>query len=381
MNQTIAFYAPLKSPFHPIPSGEQRIARLFWQACEKAGFKVLLADSLRSYDRSGDFIRQQRLAKLGEHKAQRLIRRWLQWPQSQQPALWLTYHLYHKAPDYLGPLVSQALNIPYVLIEASYAAKQQVGPWAPGLAASVTAIQQADSILSLNPDDVPGLQQVLGSSERVQQIKPFIDPIVINDNKSQLRQQLSNQWQLPINSHWLLTVAMLRPRDKQLSYHYLSRILPQLTDLDWYWVVVGDGKARAEIQAYFGDLTHRIRWVGALPEVEVARWLTASDLFIWPAISEALGMVFLEAQAAGLPCIAGATEVGVVSLFDQASPAGILLSTEQPNDFACAIRQLLLDQAYRQKLGLRGIQHIRQNHSITNISRWLKNHFNLLMSK
>ncbi|MCX4029822.1 glycosyltransferase family 4 protein [Endozoicomonas sp. SM1973] len=379
MKQTIAFYAPLKSPFHTVPSGEQRIAQLFWLACEKAGFKPVWADSLRSYDR-GDITRQQRLAKVGERKAHRLIQRWQQLPPSQQPVLWLTYHLYHKAPDYIGPMVSQALNIPYVLVEASYAAKQQYGPWAPGLAASVQAIQQASSILSLNPGDIPGLQQVLGDNDRIHLIKPFINPVVINENKSQLRQQLSKQWQLPVTSNWLLTVAMLRPRDKQQSYQYLSQILPQLTDLDWHWVVVGDGKVRTEIQGYFGGLTERTRWVGGLAEQEVTSWLTAADLLIWPAINEALGMVFLEAQAAGLPSVAGA-EVGVASLFDQKHPAGVLLATEPPSDFANAIRQLLLDKTAREQLGQRGVQHVAQYHSLQSTSIWLKNHFSSLINK
>ncbi|MDE1463427.1 glycosyltransferase family 4 protein [Spartinivicinus poritis] len=380
MKQTIAFYAPLKSPFHVIPSGEQRIAQLFWQACEKAGFNLVWADSLRSYDRSGDVTRQQRLAKLGERRAQRLIQRWQQLPTDQRPVLWLTYHLYHKAPDYIGPFVSQALNIPYVLVEASYAAKQQQGPWAPGLAASVQAIRRANSILSLNPGDIPGLQQVLGESERIHLIKPFINPVIVTENKNQLRQQLAKQWYLPVTSNWLLTVAMLRPRDKQQSYQYLSGILSQLVDLDWYWIVVGDGKARTEIQDYFSGLTERIRWVGALSEQEVTEWLTAADLFIWPAINEALGMVFLEAQAAGLPSIAGA-EVGVASLFDQKKPAGILLNTGQPSDFINAIRQLLLDQSGRELLGQRGIQHVAQDHSLHSTSIWLQHHFSALIGK
>jgi len=33
----LAFYAPLKPPDHPVPSGDRRISRLLIQALERAG--------------------------------------------------------------------------------------------------------------------------------------------------------------------------------------------------------------------------------------------------------------------------------------------------------------------------------------------------------
>ena len=35
------------------------------------------------------------------------------------PAAWFTYHLYYKAPDWLGPDIARALAIPYLVAEAS----------------------------------------------------------------------------------------------------------------------------------------------------------------------------------------------------------------------------------------------------------------------
>jgi len=66
---------------------------------------------------------------------ERLLAHYRALPRAEQPALWFTYHLYHKAPDHIGPVVARQLGIPYVLAEASYAAKQARGPsaWcAPG---------------------------------------------------------------------------------------------------------------------------------------------------------------------------------------------------------------------------------------------------------
>ena len=44
----IAFYAPLKAPTHPVPSGDRRMARLLMAALEAGGHHVTLASTLRS---------------------------------------------------------------------------------------------------------------------------------------------------------------------------------------------------------------------------------------------------------------------------------------------------------------------------------------------
>ena len=46
--------------------------------------------------------RHERLSTLGARLASRLTRRL----RAAPPDLWFTYHLYHKAPDWLGPAVA-----------------------------------------------------------------------------------------------------------------------------------------------------------------------------------------------------------------------------------------------------------------------------------
>ena len=134
----IAFYAPLKPPDHPVPSGDRRMARLLVAAMEAAGHEVELANRLRSRDAEGDEDRQSRLAKIGRARAERLLRRFVARPKSARPDLWFTYHVYYKAPDWIGPRVADGLAIPYVVAEASVANKRAGGPWNAGHEASAT---------------------------------------------------------------------------------------------------------------------------------------------------------------------------------------------------------------------------------------------------
>src|SRR4029079_17595767 len=136
----IAFYAPLKPPDHPVASGDRAMARALIGALERAGHEVTLATHFRSYD-SGDARRQARLRAEGRKIAHRYLRKVER--SGKPPEIWFTYHLYHKAPDWLGPLVSKRLGIPYVVAEASYAPKQAGGRWDLGHHAVEDAIRSA----------------------------------------------------------------------------------------------------------------------------------------------------------------------------------------------------------------------------------------------
>src|SRR6185503_17559002 len=115
----IAFYAPLKPVDHPVPSGDRQLARALLRALAAGRHDVAVASRLRSYDAHGDTARQARIARIGARCAQRLLARWQ--ADRAHPDLWFTYHLHHKAPDWLGPAVCRALDIPYVVAEASIA--------------------------------------------------------------------------------------------------------------------------------------------------------------------------------------------------------------------------------------------------------------------
>ena len=131
----VAFYAPMKPPGHPVPSGDRRMARLLIEALRRGGHEVALASRLRSWDRGLDPARPARIEALGARVADRLVRRWRGAPD--RPDAWFTYHLYHKAPDWLGPPVAAALGIPYVVAEASHAPQRAPRvPGPPGIAAA-----------------------------------------------------------------------------------------------------------------------------------------------------------------------------------------------------------------------------------------------------
>jgi glycosyltransferase involved in cell wall biosynthesis len=304
------------------------MARLLIQALRLAGHEVVLASEFRSYDGGGDPARQQRLQGEGEAEARRVLTAL----RDDPPDLWFTYHLYHKAPDWLGPLVSAELGVPYVVAEPSHAPKRAGGPWDLGYRASARAIGQAALVLCLTRHDMACVAPLVAG--RLEWLPPFIDarPFLSAPRAG--------------DGRTLLAVGMFRPGDKLDSYRRLGAALA-LLEGDWRLVVVGDGPERAAVERALP----RAEFRGQASAEALPALYGAADLYVWPAAGEAYGMALLEAQAAGLPVVAG-RERGVPDVAREGETA-LLPAPGDAAAFAQAARRLLGDGALRQEMSRR----------------------------
>ena len=348
----IAFYAPLKPPTHGTPSGDRRVAGLLMEGLARAGQRVELVSTFRSFDGAGDAARQAALRGQGETLARKLAAQWRVAPAEQRPQLWFTYHLYYKAPDWLGPLVSAELGIPYVVSEASYAPKQAGGPWALGHDATEAAIRHASLVLCPTRDDVACIESLL-PQERILLLPPFLDLEPYRTaarDRATHRARLARDHRLDEKVPWIVVAAMMREGDKLASYHELAAALGRLKDLPWRLVVAGDGTARAAVEQALSDaVPGRACFLGTVAQRRLAEVYAACDLMAWPAVNEAYGMALLEAQAAGVPvtscALRGVPEVVLDGRTGLLAPAGDMAA------LAGLIRALLLDVRRRQALG------------------------------
>jgi glycosyltransferase involved in cell wall biosynthesis len=362
----IAFYAPLKPPDHPNPSGDRRIAKLLVQALQLAGHDVTLASRLRTRDARGDRLRQAKIADLGQRVAAHLLRRYAS--NGERPDVWVTYHLYYKAPDWIGPVVSAALCIPYIVVEASYAPKRAGSAWDLGHRAVETAVRAATTVICLNPNDRACLEPLAG--DRVTLIRPFLDPTPYQTSRS-IRAALAEEHDLPIDVPWLLAVGMMRPGDKLASYRELAAALAKIMHKPWRLLVAGDGAAAREVHAAFKPLASRIVWLGAVSEDGLAAVYRSVDLLVWPAVREAFGMALLEAQAAGLAVVAGCTD-GVPAVVSHGT-TGLLPPPGDTAAFAAAVSMLLDHSKEREAMGLAAREQVLHHHSLESAAQQLNN--------
>jgi hypothetical protein len=360
----LAFYAPLKPPDHPVPSGDRRMSRLLIQALERAGYEVELASRLAVRDEAGG--RQFEIAEQAAAERERLKALFAARPPAERPAAWFTYHLYYKAPDWIGPAVARALSLPYLVAEASVANKRAGGPHDLGHRATLAAVAAAARIFVISPVDRECLAPLV-EPHRLVDLPAFLDlaegttPSV---GRAELRRALAGRHGLHGNQPWLLAVAMMRAGDKLASYRILGLALAQLLDLDWQLLVAGDGPARPEVEGALAPLgAGRVRYLGQLEAHELAGCLGAADLCVWPAINEAYGMALLEAQAAGLPVVAG--KVGGVPSIVRQGHTGVLTPPGNVDFFAAAVRALIERPLIRSAMAAKARENVRRYHDIT----------------
>lgn len=157
------------------------------------------------------------------------------------------------------------------------------------------------------------------------------------------------------NKRLLLSVARLVPRkNHRLILEAVARLRAEFPLLRY--TVVGDGPFKDSLVSYsreleIGDL---VEWRGAVTDEERAELYRSADIFVLPTKCEGddiegFGIVFLEAASYGIPVIAGRGGGVEEAVID--GQTGLLIDPTSVQELVDALRRLLRDQTYAQKLG------------------------------
>jgi alpha-1,6-mannosyltransferase len=174
----------------------------------------------------------------------------------------------------------------------------------------------------------------------------------------------------PVPRHEALREELGLPRDRKVLL-YVGRLSPEknigmlLAAFEalyarhpntYHLVIVGDGPLRRVLPATRQRTGGALTWRSYIQDNEkLAAYYHAADLFIHPGVCETFGLVVLEAQACGLPC------VGVRGSFMDANiMTGLDLwaTRNDPNDIADAIERYA-----RQDLAALGAEASRLVHA------------------
>ena len=110
--------------------------------------------------------------------------------------------------------------------------------------------------------------------------------------------------------------------------------------------IVGDGPNREALQEHFADT--KTNFVGYLQGLELASAYASADAFIFPSRTETLGLVLLEAMAAGCPVVA-ARSGGIPDIVTD-GVNGYLFEPDDPEGAITATKRLLAAQQEREQL-------------------------------
>ncbi|MGO4620519.1 glycosyltransferase family 4 protein [Ensifer sp. 2YAB10] len=355
----IAFYAPLKSPEHPVPSGDRLMARMLIAALRADGHAVAIASDLRSFTAKASNEEFAELERAAEAETARLRKLWR---HEGAPDLWFCYHPYYKAPDLLGPALADEFSIPYVTAEASYSMRRNEGVRAIAQRRVLAAIEKAAVNICLTRRDRDGLLEAAPSCRHAM-LAPFIDASPFSESEPSVGAACR-----------MVVVAMMRSGDKTDSYRMLAQALAHLADAAWTLTIVGDGPCRDEVMEAFAALpSERLVWLGEKDAAELPDILASSDLYVWPGCGEAYGLAYLEGQAAGLPVIAQHT-AGVPEVVRDGE-TGLLTPDGDVTAYAAAMRDLIEDPARRRRLGAAARRFVHEERSFHAAARRLRSIF------
>ena len=352
----IAFYAPFKPLDHPSPSGDRTIGRGLLRFLSR-NHEVVTASTLRA---RWIYWRPWLWPKLALERTAAVRR-------AQEADLWLSYHIYYKAPDLLGPYCAKRLGVPYCVFQGIYSTKRR-RQWRarPGFVLNRRSLKGAEVVFTNKRVDHENLRRII-PEERLHYVPPGIYPEDFprdTTRREELRAGLAGSPDLE-NSPVILTAAMFRDDVKTRGLTFLMRALAPLAKQGkaFRLAIAGDGVTRARLEKLADEtLPGKVTFLGLVERRTLHHWYSAADLFAFPGIRESLGMVYLEAQCCGLPVVAfdgwGIPEVVVKG------ETALLTEPFDEAAFGGAVATLLDDAERREAMGRAAMHHVREVHDL-----------------
>ena len=181
------------------------------------------------------------------------------------------------------------------------------------------------------------------------------------------RQAVRSQLGWRIGRHYVVCISRLVPRKGQDQLVLLwPDVLTHFPDATL--VIVGGGSRRftARLRRLAGNLADdRIIFTGRVGEKHMSHMLHAADVFAMPCRTrgggldvEGLGIVYLEAQAAGIPVIAGRSGGAPETVTPE---SGIVVDGRSQQDILAALMALLSDPKRCATMGRQGRSFVEQS--------------------
>ncbi|WP_067725566.1 glycosyltransferase family 4 protein [Oceanobacillus damuensis] len=116
--------------------------------------------------------------------------------------------------------------------------------------------------------------------------------------------------------------------------HKIKPLLEARSDIAL--AIIGDGPSRQELEKTFKN-TNTV-FTGFLHGEELSKAFASADAFIFPSVTETLGLVILEAMASGLPVVAAKSGPTLEQVKDEET--GLLFENEDVNSMIQAVNKL-----------------------------------------
>lgn len=154
---------------------------------------------------------------------------------------------------------------------------------------------------------------------------------------------------------YVLGIGRLVP---QKGFDVLLRAWSKSALPDFDLVIAGDGVARAELEQLAADLNVDAVFLGAVTRRDVPGLFRGAQAFVLPSRHEPMGIVSLEAMAAGTPVVA--TRVGGVPELVHDGETGVLVPPDDVQALSAALQRVLRDADLRSRLAASASAHVER---------------------
>lgn len=228
----------------------------------------------------------------------------------------------------------------------------------PGKAPFVKSIirrtlRAADHIICVSEFTAGNVGKLVGSREKIDIVEPSVDvdrfSLAVSGGPVREERHLGSRFVV------LFVSRLVKRKGAEILLHAMGH-LPKAVA-----VFVGSGPEEQTLHRLASELelSNRVVFAGRVPDERLPDYYAAADVFCMPCTdryggldTEGFGIVYLEAAASGLPCIAGTCGGSVEAVQD--GKTGIVLTDVDPGTVAAAIKQLQSDGALRALMGAAG---------------------------
>jgi phosphatidylinositol alpha-1,6-mannosyltransferase len=125
--------------------------------------------------------------------------------------------------------------------------------------------------------------------------------------------------------------------------------------------IVGEGAGRADLELHAKKSGGNIVFPGGVSDDELSRIYASTSVYAMPSKGEGFGLVFAEAMAHGVPCVASKQDAGSEVVLD--GKTGLTVDPDNPHETLGAILRLLGDADLRSRLGEAGRLRVQRRFS------------------
>ena len=266
-------------------------------------------------------------------------------------------------PGLVGALLNRTLRIPFIAYshgeEITQTDQRRFQPAIRNL-----VYKSANAIVANGSFAVENLLRIGISESKIHKITPGLD--TSNFFPSIVSEELRRRYGIT-DELVLLTVARLTPRKGQ------GRVIAALAALGSNippvkYLIVGRGPEESVLRAQVKDLgiEDKVVFAGFVPDDAINQHYNLSDILVMPNIKESgdvegFGMVFLEANAVGLPVIGGRSGGTADAVEDGVT--GFLVDEMSEDELQNKLVLLLNNAALRKTMGHAGLERVKNEFS------------------